>query len=113
MSMYTIKNGIEYEEKCTLQHTKKEYKKSIEQLKKALNVNPQFVEAYFNKGNSHAMLEELQDALAAYNKAVELNPKYTDAYVELSAIQSKLYLLENKQDKAVEQLEKEKEEEVS
>lgn len=36
-------------------------------------------EAYYNQGNSHAYLDQLDQAIAAYDKALELNPDFEEA----------------------------------
>lgn len=61
-------------------HKKGQYDKAIIWYNRALEVNPQNVEAYVNRGNSYATKGQYNLAIADYNKAIEINPKYSMAY---------------------------------
>jgi superkiller protein 3 len=58
----------------------KELKEVIAAYRKAIQLNPNYVEAYNGLGNALYDKKELDEAIAAYRKAIELNPKYADAY---------------------------------
>lgn len=55
-------------------------KEAISDYSKAIELNPEFVEAYNNRGNSYSDLEQYDKALADYNKAIELRPNFASAY---------------------------------
>ncbi|MEK6833910.1 MAG: tetratricopeptide repeat protein, partial [Thermoproteota archaeon] len=46
---------------------------------KALEIDPQYVTALNNKGNSLASLDRYQEAIAYYDKALEIDPQYVTA----------------------------------
>jgi tetratricopeptide (TPR) repeat protein len=52
---------------------------SINDLTKAIELNPQDKEAYFNRANAYIDLEKYQEAIADYTKAIELDPEYHKA----------------------------------
>ena len=43
---------------------------------KALEINPNFCEAYTNKGITFNILGKFDDAIKMYDKAIEINPNY-------------------------------------
>ena len=47
---------------------------------KAIEINPNFTEAYYNKGVLKEKSDDTKGALENYNKAIEINPQYADAY---------------------------------
>ncbi|MBF0316610.1 MAG: tetratricopeptide repeat protein [Nitrospirae bacterium] len=57
-----------------------EYQASIDALDKAIALNPEYTEAYVNRGSSYKMLGKNQQALYDYNHAIELNPRLPVAY---------------------------------
>ena len=59
---------------------KKEY--AIEIYDKAIELNPNYAEAYFNKGVCLSNLNFKSEAIDMYNKTIELNPNFIDAYFQ-------------------------------
>jgi Flp pilus assembly protein TadD len=53
---------------------------AINYLDKAIAKNPQFAEAYNNRGNAYRDLNQLQKAFADYNQAIRIKPNYVEAY---------------------------------
>jgi tetratricopeptide (TPR) repeat protein len=51
-----------------------QYEKCIEAARKALNLKPDFPQAYNNIGSAHIMLKQYDTALLALNKALSLDP---------------------------------------
>ena len=51
-----------------------------EDLDKVIQLAPDFVYAYYNRGNMSSMLKDYRSALADYDKAIELNPTFAEAY---------------------------------
>ena len=59
---------------------KKWYKKAIAHYTEALQLKPDFLEAYRNRGRTYATLNKYTQAIQDYSKAIELAPKYADLY---------------------------------
>jgi len=53
---------------------------AVDYLNKAIQKNPNFAEAYNNRGNAYRDLNQLQKALSDYNQAISLKPNYVQAY---------------------------------
>ena len=49
-------------------------------LDKVIELAPDFVYAYYNRGNVCSTLKDYRAALADYDKAIELNPNFAEAY---------------------------------
>ena len=47
---------------------------------KAININPEFDEAYLNRGNLYSELRKFDKALDDFQKAIDLNPNRSEAY---------------------------------
>ena len=58
----------------------KSFEKAIEYYSKAIELNPQFFQAYNNRGNAYRALKQYQDAINDYDEAIELNPQSANAY---------------------------------
>ena len=56
-------------------------------LRKAIELNPDFAEAYSNLGSLLKDLGNLQEAELSLRKAIELNSDFADAYFNLSSIE--------------------------
>ena len=72
------KVAIEYHNKgkdLFLLNQPQQLKESIEMFDKALEINPQFAEAYLSKGVALKMLGKHEEALQMFNKAFEINPE--------------------------------------
>ncbi|MEE0857629.1 MAG: tetratricopeptide repeat protein [Ruminococcus sp.] len=57
-----------------------DYDKAIEYYGKAIELNPEYAEAYTNRGNAYGLLNEYDKAIDDYSKAIELNPELAEAY---------------------------------
>jgi len=73
------------------EYEKGNYKKAIEYFTKAIELKPDYAEAYFNRGLAYLKtgsiwipggVENLRKALSDFNKAIELKPDYVDAYYQ-------------------------------
>jgi tetratricopeptide (TPR) repeat protein len=56
------------------------YEKAIQDLNKALQLNPLYAEAYYVRGNAYYDLKENDKAIEDYSRSIQLNPKSSDAY---------------------------------
>jgi hypothetical protein len=46
----------------------------------SIRINPDFADAYFNRGNAFSNLGQYQDAIEDYNKAIYLEPDFAETY---------------------------------
>ena len=56
------------------------HKGAIEDLDKAIELNPNNEAGYINRGNSKNNFGQYQEAIEDYDKAIQLNPNNQDAY---------------------------------
>ncbi|MGH6675734.1 MAG: tetratricopeptide repeat protein, partial [Xanthobacteraceae bacterium] len=54
--------------------------KAVTFFSKAIAVNPDAPQAYYNRGIALQALERFQEALVSYNKAIGLKPNHAEAY---------------------------------
>ena len=59
---------------------KKEYDKAIECYQKAIEINPDFADAYYNMGIAYRHKENYDKAIECYQKVIEIDPEDADAY---------------------------------
>ena len=69
--------------KATELMLKNDYKEAIVFLKKAIDLNPEFSEAYYNLGVSYERLGKHKDAIEMLKKTIELSPDDPNAYYAL------------------------------
>lgn len=60
--------------------SEKDLQKAIELYSKAIELDPNFAEAYSNRGYAKYLLGEEKNALQDYDKAIELNPNLSETY---------------------------------
>lgn len=58
------------------------YIEAIANYDRAIQLKPDYTEAYYNRGGSNIALEEYGDAIEDFNQAIELNPENANAYAE-------------------------------
>jgi len=63
---------------------KKDPKKALEQFTKAIEINPNYVEAYFARGYTYSKLKDKESAKADYNMCLKIQPNYDAAVEELN-----------------------------
>jgi len=66
------------------------YERSTEAFAKAIQLKPDFSEAYYNLGVSYVGLGKYKEAREALEKAIEIKPDSAEAYENLGAVFSKL-----------------------
>ena len=57
-----------------------DYKGALEVYNSALKVNPNFAQAYNNRGVLKVAMNDTKGAFEDYEKALSLNAKYADVY---------------------------------
>lgn len=61
-------------------YKKGEYEEAIKHYDRAIDINPQFAEAYNNRGITKDVLGRHEEAIADYNEAIRINPQFAEAY---------------------------------
>ena len=79
---FYIQGGDKYE--------KADYQGAIQAFNEAIQLNPNYSEAYNNRGNARFQSGDNEDAIADYNQALRINPNYADAYTNRGTIRSLL-----------------------
>ena len=69
--------------KATKLMLKGDYKEAIVFLRKAIDLNPEFSEAYYNLGIAYERLGKHKDAIETLKKTIELSPDNSNAYYAL------------------------------
>ena len=57
-----------------------DYDLVVKDLDKVIELAPDFVYAYYNRGNVSALIKDYRSALSDYDKAISLNPNFAEAY---------------------------------
>jgi len=58
----------------------REFREAVDGFTRALEENPSFKEAYFNRGNAYIYLSQFDDAIEDFNTALRIDPEYADAW---------------------------------
>ena len=58
-----------------------DYDKAIEYLDKAIELDPNYANAYYNRARNHDRKYYYEDAISDYSRAIELDPEFAWAYV--------------------------------
>ena len=56
------------------------FEEAIRSYDKAIQIKPDFAEAYYNRGIALQELGKLQEAIGSYDKATQIKPDYAEAY---------------------------------
>jgi len=67
-----------------------EYSEAIDEFKHAIQLKPDYDEAYYQMGQAFFNLHRYDESLESYEKAVKLNPDHADAQFALGIITSML-----------------------
>ena len=65
---------------CFAKNNLKDYNGAISDFTKAIELNPDDADAYYNRGLAKSNLEDYYGAISDYNKAIELNPNDALSY---------------------------------
>ncbi len=78
-SNYTQEKSKEYILKGLDFKNKQKYQKAIDSFVRALKVNPNSAESWFELGQINFVRERIPEALTCYERAVDINPAYHEA----------------------------------
>jgi tetratricopeptide (TPR) repeat protein len=56
---------------------------AIEAYEKAIEIKPDFNEAYYSIGVAYANLSKFEKAIEAYEKAIKIKPDFNEAYYSI------------------------------
>lgn len=73
-------NAEEYLTRGLSKDDLKDYRGAIADYNNAIEINPNYSNAFVGRGNSNLSLKDYPGAIEDYTKAIELNPNYGDAY---------------------------------
>ncbi|MBK9481780.1 MAG: tetratricopeptide repeat protein [Bacteroidetes bacterium] len=69
-------NSKEYLELGITKHNNKDFEGAIKEYSKAIKVDNNYTDAYFNKGTCELALKDFKSAKRDFDKAIEIDPKY-------------------------------------
>jgi tetratricopeptide (TPR) repeat protein len=72
-AIYYNKRGLAYERQ-------EEYQKAIDEYNKAIELDPEYVNPYYNLGNAYRDLKKYLKSIDNYTKAIELDPEFAWPY---------------------------------
>jgi tetratricopeptide (TPR) repeat protein len=58
----------------------KDYQNAIRSYDRAIEINPNYADAYYNRGLAYKNLKDYQNAIRSYDRAIEIDPNYANAY---------------------------------
>jgi tetratricopeptide (TPR) repeat protein len=61
-------------------YTQKDYQGAIEAFDRAIELNPNYADAYSYRGKAGAQLRDMQGALADYDRALKIDPNFAEVY---------------------------------
>ena len=84
MELYGINSTIKEAEYLVRQAQEKsmtgDHSSALHYLKKAIDRNPKYVDAYVLLGNCQDCLDKYEDAIASYDKALQIDPGHAEAW---------------------------------
>jgi tetratricopeptide (TPR) repeat protein len=86
----TDNNWLIYNGRGNANYTLGNYRQAIEDYDRAIEINPDFLDAHNNRGDAYIGLGNYRQAIEDYNRAIEIKPAYADAYSNRGLSYSKL-----------------------
>lgn len=82
--------AAELTKKAMEHYEKKEFIEALLNLNKAIEIDPNYAQAYYVRGNLKENFEDHHGAMKDYNTAIEKNAKFQDAYFSRGNVKMKL-----------------------
>ena len=76
-------------------YREKNFSKALEVINKVIKINPNFAEAYNEKGGALNELKKLESSIKCYDQAIKINPSYAHAYYNKGVVLQSLRKLES------------------
>jgi len=80
----------EYLFEASMFASRQEWDQAIKKVKKALEIQPKYAEAYCALGEIHHAKNELENAQACYQHALALDPSFAKAHIKLAELHKQL-----------------------
>ena len=87
---YTEYNAEDYFSLGVDAHQRQEFKRAIKYYSTAIELNPNYPDAYNNRGIARGTLGNYKGAIKDFDKAIELNSNYANAYNNRGIAKDKL-----------------------
>ena len=85
---------------ATDHYYKGDFQLAIKSLDKAIEIKPDFAQAWYNKAITYSVMGHVQDEINCYDKAIEINPEYAEAWSNKSSALGRAGRLEEALDSA-------------
>jgi tetratricopeptide (TPR) repeat protein len=89
-SIVFSQSGAEYFFEGNYKYDLEDYRGAILNYSKAIEINPNYADAYNFRGRAKGQLQDYRGAIADHSKAIEINPNYADAYQNRGIFKIKL-----------------------
>lgn len=84
------KSAVTYNDDGIKKYNNKDFRGAIEDYTQAIKINPNYAEAYYNRGIVYDELGDKKTAIQDYNQAIKIKPNDADAYYNRGIAQSDL-----------------------
>ena len=74
ISLSFVKKALDYFNDALAAYQSGNFSEAIKNYNKAIEINPDYADAYYNRGNAKGALGNMQGAIEDFNKALQLNP---------------------------------------
>src|SRR5215510_16543291 len=88
--LMSAQSAKDYTQKGRELYEKSEFMEALLNLNKAIEVDPNYSQAYYVRGNIKDAFDDRHGAMKDYNMAVEKNPKFAEAFFARGNVKMKL-----------------------
>lgn len=92
---FSCKNAIDFRNQAIVYEERGDFEKAIYYLNKAIDKNPEYIEAYIDRGVDKAILGDFQGAIKDYTHVLEIDSFNVLAYYNRAKNYNKIDLYEN------------------